>query len=46
MDGQLIYLKQGPGAFIYSTVCGEWLAGRVAIFTPEVWQCGGYRMGN
>lgn len=21
-------LKQGPGAFIYSTVCGRWLAGQ------------------
>lgn len=28
MDGQLVYLKQGPGAFIYSTVCGRWLAGQ------------------
>ena len=28
MDGQLIYLKQGPGAFIYSTVGGGWLAGQ------------------
>ena len=28
MDGQLIYLKQGPGTFIYSTVCGRWLAGQ------------------
>ena len=28
MDGQLIYLKQGPGTFINSTVCGRWLAGQ------------------